>query len=156
MSLEITLTASRLAAASRARVWEVFSRLVDWPSWNPDCRGVRMEGGARLEADSRFELRLSPLGLPVTVRARVLESLPERRVTWQGSILGLETRHTFSFSDLPGGVLVQSRERLTGWPLLWLKPFYSLGRLGRRNQQWLAALARQAEAAPGSRPPSVV
>jgi len=144
VSFSLTLTAARLVAAPRARVWRVFCRLVDWPAWHP--RPVRLYQAEELEPGAEFGLYLRPLGLPVSVRARVLESLPGRRVSWQGRMLGITSRHSFSFSDAPGGTLVESREHLQGWSLLWLRPLYSTTSLGRLAQQWLEALAARAEA----------
>jgi ligand-binding SRPBCC domain-containing protein len=144
VSFSLTLTAARLVAAPRPRVWRVFSRMVDWPSWHP--RPVRLHRGQELEPGAEFSLYLRPLGLPLSVRARVIESLPERRVAWQGRMLGITSRHSFSFWDARGGTLVESRERLRGWNLMWLRPLYSTTRLGRLGQQWLAALAARAEA----------
>ncbi len=143
MSFALTLTAARLVAAPRPVVWEVFCRMVDWPGWHP--RPVRIYRGRYLEPGAEFGLYLRPLGLPLSVRARVLENLPGRRVSWQGRMLGITSRHTFSFLDARGGTLVESVERLQGWSLFWLRPLYSTTRLGRLGQQWLEALAARAE-----------
>ncbi len=144
MSFVLTLTAARLVAAPRPRVWRIFCHMVDWPRWHP--WPVSLDRGGSLEPGDCFGLYLRPLGLPLAVRARVLENLPGRRVSWQGRMLGITSRHTFSFSDGQGGTLVQSRERLQGWNLFWLRPLYSTTRLGRLGQQWLEALAARAEA----------
>jgi hypothetical protein len=156
----MTLEASRVVKAPRPLVWQVFSDLVGWPSWNPHCHGVSLQGGgASLEARGcDFSFTLRPLGLPIRVAARVLRSTPGELVAWEGRVWGIRSLHSYHFRDLAGkGTLVRSEELLSGLTLLPLRLLSSPKGLGEMNQRWLAALAAEAERRAGSfRPPGRV
>lgn len=144
----MTMEAARVVKAPRALVWRVFSDLVGWPEWNPHCHGVSLEGGGTT-LDARgcdFSFTLRPLGLPVTVAARVLRSRPGELVSWEGRVWGIRSLHSYRFSDLAGqGTLVQSEEILSGFMLLPLRLAQSPQKMGEMNQKWLAALAAESE-----------
>lgn len=141
MSLTLTLEASRLVRAPRQRVWQVFSDLTAWPQWNPQCPGSAPREG--LSRGARLDLWLKPLGLPVMVRAEVVEAEEGQAVAWRGRAWGITTHHRYTFSDKGRDTLVVFRESLSGWPLLLARPFYSPRGLSLQAQAWLQALANQ-------------
>lgn|GEM_PF-6915528 len=133
--LAVTLTASRHLRAPRDRVWRAFCQATGWEQWSRDG-----------EAAS-----LNPLGLPLRLTLTVVEAQEGRQVAWRGRGLGVQSRHEFSFRDQAGGCLVTSRETLSGWMLLLLRPFYSPHRLATSAQAWLAELAARSEDRPPTR-----
>ena len=143
MSVSLTLRNERLIRARPEKVWLVFSRITDWPSWNPQVDQVsRVLPGL---TGSRFSLSLSPLGLPMRVQAELEQVLEGRLVSYRGQWLGIETRRSFSFLEVGGGTQVVSLEELWGWPLILMRPFISLEGLNRAAQDWLESLAARAE-----------
>lgn len=143
MKLNLTLEASRLVRAPRDRVWQVFSDLTAWPSWNPQCPGQAPR--ASLHAGARLDLWLRPLGLPLSVRAEVVEADPARAVSWRGRAWGITTQQRYTFRDQGRHTLVGFSESLGGWPLLLARPWYSPRTLSLQAQAWLQALASQSE-----------
>jgi hypothetical protein len=144
VSLKLTLEAARLVRAPRQLVWRVFSDLTAWPDWNPLSRG--QAPGQSLEPGARLDLWLRPLGLPLLVRAQVLEAIPAQAVGWRGGAWGITSEQHYTFEDHGPQTLVGFQESLSGWPLLLARPFYSPRDLSQQAQAWLKALARQAEA----------
>jgi hypothetical protein len=126
-------------------VWQVFSDLTAWPVWNPQCPGQAPQGDLR--AGTRLDLWLKPLGLPLMVRAEVVESSPGQAVGWRGRAWGITTHQRYTFRDKGRHTLVGFRETLSGWPLLLARPWYSPRSLSLQAQEWLQALATRAEAA---------
>lgn len=143
MSFKLTLRASRVVPAPRSLVWQVFSDLTAWPTWNPLSRGGQRASG--LAAGQRLDLWLMPLGLPLKVRATVLKALEGQEVAWRGGAWGVTTTHRYVFSDKGAATLVDFSESLEGWPLLWARPFYSPERLSTQAQAWLASLEDEAQ-----------
>jgi hypothetical protein len=143
VKLNLTLEASRLVRAPRATVWQVFSDLTAWPAWNP--QSPRQAPGGQLRAGARLDLWLRPLGLPLMVRAQVVEANPGQAVGWRGRAWGITTDQRYTFSDQGRHTLVGFRETLSGWTLLLARPWYSPRDLSGQAQQWLQALAARAE-----------
>ena len=145
MNLGLTLRASRLVHAPRPLVWQVFSDLTAWPAWNSLCRREAPRGA--LEKGAHLELWLKPLGLPIMVRAEVVEAIPGQAVGWRGRAWGITSEQRYTFGDQGPHTLVGFDESLSGWALLLARPLYSPRRLSQQAQAWLQALAHQAEAA---------
>lgn len=133
--LVVTLSASRHLRAPRDRVWRAFCQATGWERWSRDGESAS----------------LNPLGVHLRLTLTVVEAQEGRRVAWQGRGLGIHSRHEFSFRDQAGGCLVTSRETLSGWMLLLLRPFYSPRRLANNAQAWLAELAARCEGRPPER-----
>lgn len=134
MSLTISMTASRLVTAPRDDVWPVFLEMMGWTHLTGE------EGAA-----PSLELCFRPLGKRVVALATGLEADPGRRLSWQGKAWGISVRREFIFRGAPGGTLVESREQISGWPLLLLRAFYSPKAMGQANQAWLEELASHME-----------
>ncbi|MBI5523918.1 MAG: SRPBCC family protein [Desulfarculus sp.] len=142
MNLRLTLEAARLVRAPRPLVWRVFSDLTAWPAWNPHCRQAPAGG---LEPGARLDLWLRPLGLPLMVRAQVTEAVAAQAVGWRGRAWGISSQQRYTFSDQGPHTLVGFTEVLSGWPLLLARPVYSPRYLSMQAQEWLKALAGEAE-----------
>lgn len=134
MSLSLSMTASRLINAPREQVWPAFLEMMGWDQ-------MQWEEGPH----PSLELCFRPLGKQVTAQATSLDTDPGRRLSWQGKAAGISVRRDFIFRRAPGGTLVESREQVSGWPLLFLRPLYSPKAMGQANQAWLEELARRLE-----------
>lgn len=146
MSLEVNMTSVRRVNAPRQVVWQVFSDFVGWPLWNPSTRLTALEGGPGGAAvGARLRLVVRPLGLPLTVRARVVQVHPGRRLSIVVHWMGITGWQTFSFSDMGQGTLVEAREMLSGWLLAPLYLLRAPRRVGGMVSGWLEALAVEAE-----------
>lgn len=128
------MTASRLVAAPRERVWTAFLEMMGW---------AHMSGDEN--SSPSLELCFKPLGQRVVAQATGLDVDPGRRLSWRGKAWGVSVRRDFIFRRAPGGTLVESREQIKGWPLLLLRLFFSPKSMGQANQVWLEELASQVE-----------
>ncbi len=134
MSLTLSMTASRLISAPRETAWSAFLEMMGWTQMS----GEEASG-------SSLELCFKPLGQRVVAAATGLEADPGRRLSWRGKAWGVSVRRDFIFRGAPGGTLVESRELVSGWPLLFLRLFYSPKAMGQANQAWLEELASHVE-----------
>ena len=104
--------------ATPERVWEVLTDLPAYALWNPFI--TRAEG--RVAVGERLSFSLPPVHalLRVTLRPRVLEATPGRRLRLSSrqDRLGLpglfDGEHTFTLSPHDGGVRLWQEQRLHG------------------------------------------
>jgi len=85
-------------------------------------------------------------GLAIVSELAAVE--PLAGIAWTGRTLGARAEHEWRFEAVPGGTLVQTRERFAGW-LPWLLPGTMRRRLERALEQGVAALKAAAESEPG-------
>jgi len=115
------------------RLWQIFRHVRLWARWN---RSIWMAGvtGGQLAEGEQLVWAFQPIRpeylykLPVT--ARLVDMVPERRLTWQVTILpGMHARHTYWMEPIS-----EARCRFGSWevaegPLyrllrpFWLAPF---------------------------------
>ena len=73
-----------IVKASIDRVWEILTRLEDYPDWNPFIR--RAHG--RISEGERLKLSLKiPDGLPMRIRPVLLKVVPGKEIQWRGSLV---------------------------------------------------------------------
>ncbi len=128
------MSASRLIAAPREQVWPAFLELMGWDQ-------IQWDEGQH----PSLELCFRPMGKQVVAEATGLDTDLGRRLSWRGKAGGISVQRDFIFRRAPGGTLVESREKVSGWPLLLLRPLYSPKAMGQANQEWLEELAAQVE-----------
>jgi len=126
VSLRVVISASRTIPAPPAAVWRAFCRLAAWPP---------PPGGAVL----------LPLGRRERVPVEEVAWRPGQWAAWRGRWRGVAVRQRVVFRPVGRGTLVEWREELEGWALIWWRLCYSPRRLGRGVQAWLSALAAAAE-----------
>jgi len=95
-------------AAVREVVWDVLTRITEWPSWNPDVMSVSMPG--EVSAGSEFRWKAGP----GTITSRLEQVVPPRRVVWSGRSLGLKAMHVYVLEQRSGGTLVRTEESYDG------------------------------------------
>lgn len=132
-------------AAPLDRVWETFIDLTCWQDWNSVLTNVEATGEACLLAAGSFRCCIRPYAVPVFFEARVEEVLPRRKVLWTAKRFGLRGRHEFLFDPEGDGVLVVSREVLTGFPVVLGGLFFPVGRFKRITSTFLRELKEGAE-----------
>jgi len=96
------------------RLWEAFSDVRDWPTWNP-CFWTAHVRGERLERGAKLVWAFNPIKpwylykMPAT--ARIVECDPGRKVTWEVTAFpGFHARHSYLLEDLGAG-----RSRFGSW-----------------------------------------
>lgn len=89
------------------RVWEVFTDVRAWPTWNPCMWRARVEGGSPA-VGARLRWVFNPIKpqylykLPAT--ATIVECEPHDSVTWEVTALpGFHALHSYRFADLGDG-----------------------------------------------------
>jgi ligand-binding SRPBCC domain-containing protein len=108
---------SVLINAGMDQVWRSFTDLTCWDAWSRTARKVSPES-CTMEQGTRFRFRLRPFVVPVDIMPVIDEIVPHERVVWSGSKYGISSRHEFLFQQAGNGVLVTSREKLIGLPLV--------------------------------------
>jgi len=104
--------------AAPETVWEVLTRLENWPSWNSDVKWMRFDGP--LAPGTEFRWKAGP-GTIVSTIDRVE---PPRYTSWHGRTLTIDAYHEWWLEPRDGGTLVRTEEpffgalaRLLQWPL---------------------------------------
>ena len=136
-------------AAPVERVWDTFTDLTCWQDWNTVLTQVEGRDGASLLVAGRFRSCIRPYAVPVFFEARIEEVVPLKRVLWTARRFGLQGRHEFLFEPEADGVLVGSREVLTGFPVVLGGFFFPIGRFRRITSTFLRDLKAGAEQPPG-------
>jgi hypothetical protein len=108
------LRASIDIAAPAQAVWAVLTDLAAYPQWNPFI--VRADG--TMAVGETLSLVMQPVGARrTTVRPRVLEVEPGRRLRWRGK-LGLaavfDADHSITIDERPDGVRLTQAEAFRG------------------------------------------
>jgi hypothetical protein len=131
------------------KVWELFSRIEEWPRWSPLHEGARWKGEPGFRVAGGFEQVLA-LGFPLgTIRSEefVTKLTPGREVMWCKSEGGVTSCHVWRFTPVtPERTFVVNAEVLHGAPVGLLAPLVQ-SRWSRLFQQSVSGLARVVEAA---------
>jgi hypothetical protein len=112
--MSTTLTSTVHIAATPAQVWAVLADLDRYPSWNPFI----VAATGTVQPGERLVLRMQPVGgRATTVRPRLLEVVPGRRLRWLGRV-GLpgllDAEHDFVLEADEDGTLLVQREVFRG------------------------------------------
>ncbi|MHB8798425.1 MAG: SRPBCC family protein [Thermoanaerobaculia bacterium] len=149
----LAVVSSGSVGAPVEKVWELFSRIEEWPRWSPLHEGARWQGEPGFRVAGGFEQVLA-LGFPLgTIRSEefVTRLTPGREVMWCKSEGGVTSCHVWRFTPVtPGRTFVVNAEVFHGSPVGLLAPLVQ-SRWSRLFQQSVSGLARHVEAA-GSGP----
>jgi Polyketide cyclase / dehydrase and lipid transport len=130
--------------ATPAAIWPWLVRAPIWPSWYPNSRSVRLEGGGKeLAPGARFTWWT----FGVSLRSTVLEFIPPERIAWDGQALGVDAYHAWLIRPRAGGSLVVTEETQYGL-LARLNSILFPTRMHRLHQLWLEQLSRVARDGP--------
>ncbi|MFI7355819.1 SRPBCC family protein [Streptomyces avidinii] len=131
---------STVIDAPLERVWELHTRIDDWPSWNADVDRAVLDGP--LVPGGSFCWKTHGMDIASTV----LEVVPGERVVWGGPAAGIEGVHVWTFERAGSGVRVHTEESWSGAPVDAATD--QLERALRDSlTAWLAALKARAEQA---------
>jgi uncharacterized protein YndB with AHSA1/START domain len=125
-------------AADRELVWEVLTRIDEWPGWNPDVDSAALEG--ELGEGSVFRWNVGSRTIVSTIRQVEAPAL----IAWTGRTSGLRAIHVYRLEARGRGTLVSSAE---SWEGLVARVFRTRmqGTLERAMEAGLRHLKREAE-----------
>jgi len=108
-------------------LWEAFTDVERWPSWNHCIRRARVKDGPLREGATlvwtfRPIKRWYPYVLPA--RATIVEAERNQRITWEVRAPGLHALHSYLFAEGPLGSQFGSWEIAEGWLYRALRPFW--------------------------------
>ena len=103
-------------AHAPTEVWRCFEDLTRWSAWSPICRDCRTTEGESLELGRVLIMRLSILGVTVTIRARVARVDPPEAVTWEFRRFGVRASHTYRLCAQGSGTRIVNEELVFGLP----------------------------------------
>jgi 8-oxo-dGTP pyrophosphatase MutT (NUDIX family) len=145
----LVIASSGSVGAPVGKVWDVFSRIEEWPRWSaPLHQGARWTGEPGFRLAGGFEQVLA-LGFPLgTVRSEefVTRLTPGREVMWCKSEGGITSCHVWRFTPItPERTFVVNAEVFHGAPVGVLAPLVQ-SRWSRLFQRSVSGLSRAAEA----------
>jgi hypothetical protein len=121
-------------------IWAWLIRARDWPSWYPNSKNVRIDGGgAELSPGVTFRWRTFGVG----VFSRVEEFVGGERIAWTARGIGVWAYHAWLLRPSASGCTVVTEETQHGFVArvgMLLMP----GRMGRFHQLWLEELEKKA------------
>ncbi len=95
-------------------VWQVFSTLGDWSTWNTVCRDCCIIEGEGMAPGTCFSFTLRPYYLPIKIVPQITRCEAGREVVWEGKKLGIHAVHRFDFQEADGKVIITSTEQFGG------------------------------------------
>lgn len=108
--------------APAMKVWEVLSKVEDYPDWNPFIRSVQ----GRLNPGEVLRIKIRPRkGREIHFTPRVIEVDPGKKLAWLGNLFIsglLDGKHEFTICETENGeVDFIHREQFRGIlvPILW-------------------------------------
>ena len=136
--------------ATAEAVWRHLLRAADWHAWYPNVSSIHFlsHAGPDLRNRSRFRWRSSS----ARITSKVLEFEPCSHLAWESTGIGIHAYRTWDLTPQPdGSTLVRTEETQNGWLARLIKTVMP-GRMSRRNQTWLQALAARAHTDPTPSP----
>ena len=93
--------------AAPQAVWEVLTRLEDWPSWNSDVKWMRFDGPVAPGTEFRWKAG------PGTIVSTIDRVEPPRYISWRGRTLTIDAYHEWWLEPRDGGTHVRTQESLS-------------------------------------------
>lgn len=125
-------------AASPDAVWQLFTDVSRWPSWNKEITSVSLD--RPLAAGVTFTWR----SWEMVVAATVAELVPNERIAWMAETIGIIDFHVWKFALQNGHTLVQSEGSWSGGPIS-ARPEFTQKALDASIRYWLESLKRALE-----------
>jgi uncharacterized protein YndB with AHSA1/START domain len=98
-----------VVSAPREVVWEVLTRLEEWPTWNPDVKSMSVDGP--VAEGTEFKWKAGPSTITSTIRRVDSPAL----IGWTGRTLGIDAVHVWRLAPDDGGTRVETEESWAGW-----------------------------------------
>ena len=122
--------------AANEVVWAWLVRAKLWPTWYPNSKDVKIEGGGADLAQS-VKFRWKTFG--VTLDSTVEEFVPPERLAWSARSLGIDVYHAWLVERLPSSCHVITEESQNGL-MARLSNAMRPNNMGRFHQVWLERL----------------
>jgi hypothetical protein len=90
------------------RVWGVLTAIESWPAWNPDVKGVTIDGPVAEGTTFRWKAG------PGTITSRIEKVDRPRLVAWSGRTLGIRAIHVWRLEAQNGKTLARTEESYDG------------------------------------------
>jgi len=145
------VSASVIINADVNKVWETFTDLTCWKSWNTVITDVSDETPNALAEGGQFNFCIRPFTVPFRLEAKVEEVVRARKIVWSARKFGVFARHEFLFEDLADGTRVTSIETFAGFRLALACFRLGKNRLGSLTSQMLDELKKVSENSTRSR-----
>lgn len=101
-----------------ASVWEVLTRIDEWPAWQGDVTQAQLTGPLCEGAEFRWKAG----GIPF--RSKLHTVVPNREIGWTGKTLGTSAIHNWWLQESEGKTVVRVEESLQGFlPALFRSSF---------------------------------
>ena len=94
--------------AAPETVWEVLTRLENWPSWNSDVKWMRFDGPLAPGTEFRWKAG------PGTIVSRLDKVEPPRYISWHGRTLTIDAYHEWWLEPREDGTFVRTEEAFFG------------------------------------------
>jgi len=125
-------------AAQPQRVWNLLTRIEQWPAWNALVEKATLSGPLRPGSVFRWSSR----GFTVTSTLR--EVTPSRRIAWTGKAFGTRAFHSWEIEATERGTILRTAEWFGGW-LPRMMPGAMQRTLDETLPAWLLAIKAQVE-----------
>jgi hypothetical protein len=97
-------------SADQRTVWDALTDFESWPTWKRDVRYLSLRGP--VTPGSTFEWKAGP----GTIRSKLEEVDPPRKIAWTGRTLGIRAIDVFRLEERHGGTQVTEEESWDGLP----------------------------------------
>lgn len=134
----LTSSAEIAIGAPPQVVWEVVTRLENWPNWNPEVKSMSFDGP--LAPGSEFRWKAGP-GAIVSKLDRIE---PPSYISWHGRTLTIDAYHEWWLEPRDGGTHVRTEEAFYGPLARLLRPMLKKT-LDKSLADGLDSLKREAE-----------
>jgi hypothetical protein len=101
--------------AAPALVWAWLVRAAMGPSWYPNSRDVRLDGGSSVDLSLARSFTWRTFG--VSIRSTVLEDAPPEHIAWNALGLGVDAYHAWLITPTLTGSHLLTEETQCGWAL---------------------------------------
>jgi uncharacterized protein YndB with AHSA1/START domain len=135
------------SSATPEAVWAWLVRASLWPSWYPNSKNVRIDGGSSTDLVKGSSFTWRTFG--VAIRSTVLEFEPPQRIAWNGFGIGVDVYHAWLITSTTTGSHLLTEESQYGWAARLSSRLFPT-RMSRFHQLWIERLS---DAAQGGPPP---
>ncbi len=112
---KVVVEESIVVNAPKAKVWQVFRDLEQWPKWNAGVVEAKWVLGEPWVKGSTFQFSAVTGKRKNTFNPIILEANLENRVVWLGKLWGVKALHTYRFEEINRTeTKVTSREEFSG------------------------------------------
>ena len=102
------VSGEKLVNAPAQVVWEVVSRIEEWPTWNPDVQKAALDGALAAGTGFRWQAGRAK------ITSRLEEVTAPSVIGWSGKLPGIAARHVWRIEPRGDQTLVSTQESWHG------------------------------------------